>query len=202
MKIRNLFPHSATRLAKLATMSLAIGASGTLAHATSYTFSQMGFDEGAMITGGFTAEDTDANGWISFDSLGFDREVSDFFLNFSGNSMVSAFTLGYSELAQLVFFADGDNMLGNDFSPTDPFGGLEGIAAFSDDYLFATGLLGAGVSGGFVQDINFGGVSETPSAVMVDNGSTPTNAVPDSGSTVLLLGLGLVGLATAKRRFL
>lgn len=199
MKIDNLFPLSTSCLAKLAAVTIAISAPGALAHATTFSFSQMGFDEGAMITGSFTAEDMDANGWISFDSLGFDREVTDFSLSFSGNSMVSAFAMGFAELQQLVFFVDGDNLLGNDFSPTDPFGGLEGLAAFSDDYLFATGLLGSGTEGGFVQDVNFGGVSETQSAVMVDRAPSP---VPDSGSTALLLGLGVVGLATVKRRFL
>lgn len=198
MKINNLFPLSVSCLAKLAAVAITIAATGVPARATTFTFSQMGFDEGATITGSFTAEDADANGWISFDSLGFDMEVTDFSLSFSGNSMVSAFAMGLAELQQLVFFVNGDNLLGNDFSPTDPFGGLEGISVFNDDYLFASGLLGSGTEGGFVQDINFGGFSETQSAVVVEQAP---RAVPDSGSTAILLGLGFVGLATARRRF-
>ncbi len=86
--------------------SLAIGALAAAcffapaAQATTVHFHQGGFDDGATLAGSFTGFDEDSDGWI------YAYELSEFSLEFTGNSRVSAFSHGMDERAGLVFKVD------------------------------------------------------------------------------------------------
>jgi hypothetical protein len=60
---------------------------------TKYNFSQSGFDEGAILTGMFEAEDLDGDGVLT----DLDGMITAFSVEFSGNSIVPAFTLGSAD---------------------------------------------------------------------------------------------------------
>ena len=69
------------------------------AQATTYLFTQAGYSAGATATGAFTGNDLNNDGIIN--SL--EGEVSSFSLSFSGNSIVSAFTLDATSLIGLYY---------------------------------------------------------------------------------------------------
>jgi len=73
-----------------------------------FDFSEGGFSDGATVTGFFTGEDLDSDGQLS----SFDGEITDFAMHFSGNSLVAAFSLSFSDLFGLVSDLDGAD-LGN-----------------------------------------------------------------------------------------
>lgn len=76
-----------------------------------YNFSQAGFDEGASVTGMFTGEDLNGDGQLSnFDPDNFNidtGEITDFIMDFSGNSLVSPFSLGFADLHGFAYDLDG-----------------------------------------------------------------------------------------------
>jgi len=64
-----------------------------------YNFSQGGFAEGATVDGMFFGEDLDNNDQLS----SFAGEITDAMMSFSGNSIVDAFSLGFSDFVGLVY---------------------------------------------------------------------------------------------------
>lgn len=100
------------------------------AHAGIYTFSQDGYPSGGVITGWFDAIDIISNGQIS----SFDGEVFDFFLSFSGDSLVADFTHGFPDLEGLVYD------IGSGFLGDGAGGDIEGIESFDADFYYASGL--------------------------------------------------------------
>lgn len=178
------------RFAAAIAATLMLAATG--AQAAGYTFSQGGYDEGASISGGFNGVDLDNNGLLdaSFD------EISGFFLNFSGNSPVSAFTLHQSddlnanELVGLVYDLTKGAFIGDDGDT----GTGEGIGAWSVDlsHLYLSGIGPNAAPGGSIknldQDFNIAGMTSTDQLVSV-------SAVPEPETYAMLLaGLGLIGL--------
>ena len=145
-----------------------------------YTFSQSGFDGGGIITGTFTGTDLDANGQLS----SFAGEITDFFVSFSGDALVSAFTHTVADLFALVFDLGADPLLGNS-AGVDP----EGIVSDDGQFLYSTGLGPNGFTGGFVENVVTGVNSVTANDVVV---------VPAPG-VLWLMGVGLLGLAASRR---
>jgi hypothetical protein len=93
-----------------------------------FTFTQAGFSDGAEVTGAFSGTDVDGNGQLSW----FAGEVTAFVMSFSGNSLVDAFSLDFSNLFGLVFDLDGDIGDGLDLD-------IEGIGAASGTHFYAVG---------------------------------------------------------------
>lgn len=103
--------------------------SGASRAALAFDFYQDGFDDRASVTGMFVGDDLDGNGQLS----SFNKEVYDFEMSFSGNSLVPAFTLGYSDLVDLVYDLDG-GPLGDGTN-----GDSEGIGAKSESFEYKAG---------------------------------------------------------------
>lgn len=166
------------------------------ANAIDFTFSQSGF-AGGSVTGSFSGEDVDGDGFLSFDLFapGADT-VSAFSLLFSGGGGLGAFSLGLADLEGLIFKIDGDDILGNDFNPD---GLPEGLAAFdgaTGNYFYAGDAftLSAGVQGEVGNFYSYDFLESTSEATAVET-------VPDSGSSAALLGGAMLGLFAVGRRF-
>jgi hypothetical protein len=84
-----------------------------------YNFSQSGYDEGAVVTGMFEGEDTNGDGvLVGNDGPGGFNEVTGFNLEFSGNSIVPAFTFDFADFANngtLVYDSNDGSFLGDSF---------------------------------------------------------------------------------------
>lgn len=154
--------------------------------ATLYCFTQDGFDDGAVVTGWFVAEDTSGDGQIS----AFDGEVLDFSMDFSGNQLVPAFSAGIADLFGLVWDL-GDPILGDGLG-----GDVEGIGVLtSDGYEYQTG----------VGPLIFPPVGLVRAPTGAESGSQnyatvhDCERVPSGGATLAMLGLGLAALGGFKR---
>ena len=168
-------------------LSLALLLGSAPVSATTYTFVQGGFSEGATISGQFTASDDNGDGQLD----SFSGEVSAFTLQFSGNSLVAAFTLGLGDLFALVADLDG-SVIGDGAGPTAEAIGADG-ASFS--YLAGPGpvdFCNVGRPCAFVQE--FGAGSDSSSQFV------QFQVVPIPGALLLLLsGLGVIfGLKGAR----
>ena len=141
-----------------------------------FDFSEGGFSDGATVTGFFTGEDLDSDGQLS----SFDGEITDFSMHFSGNSLVAAFSLSFSDLFGLVYDLDGGDL--GDGTDLD----IEGIGAFSFSGAYSAG----------------------PGPVALCDGSQicgvvagPDVGVPEPATwAMLLLGFAAVGGAVRQRR--
>ena len=83
-----------------------------------YNFSQDGFDEGAIVTGMFTVDDLNGDG----QSSSFLGEVLSFMMDFSGNSIVPAFSANFPDLFGLVYDLNDGPILGDGIT-----GNVEGL---------------------------------------------------------------------------
>lgn len=187
VKLNNAFV--ATVLALLATAP-------ALAGTTTYTFTQGGFDEGATVSGSFTGEDLDNDGQLVFfggPTEGGPAELSAFTLSFSGNSLVSGFTMGLLDLFGFVYTLDG-GPLGD-----DPSGASEGIGLDNGFVSYAVGPGPVGLCNGVdicsvIDDFTTGGFTASIEAVQV-------NAIPLPAALPLLAGaLGVMGFMGRRRR--
>jgi hypothetical protein len=161
--------------------ALGLVGAGTPASALSFTFSQGGYSEGAVVTGTFSGVDLDLNGQLA--GFGGD-EISAFSMSFSGNSIVSAFSLGIDDLFGLVYDL-GTPFLGDGLTL-----GIEGIGATGSQFEYETGQGPLGTNGGFVGNLD-------PS--VTDSTELLVSVVPEP-STLTLFALGLVGMAAVSRR--
>ncbi len=85
--------------------ALALALAGMAAQAASYTFVQTGFEGGGTVSGSFSGNDLDGDGWL------FGYELSAFTLSFSGNAQVAAFTHTKANLGGIGWFI-GDAFIG------------------------------------------------------------------------------------------
>ena len=92
-----------------------------------FDFVHEGFSEGAFVSGTFYGEDLNSDGFLSFISgeMAPFEELTGFDAEFSGNSLVPAFTLSLDDpesQAALVYDLEGGPILGED---TDVIFGLD-----------------------------------------------------------------------------
>lgn len=174
---------STTRFFSL-TALLAIAAAAVVVEpvqAQSFTFTQGGYADGALLTGSFAGTDLDGDGWLYGD------ELTSFELHWSGNRAVQAFNLDFSERAGLEYQLST--------------GSLTHMAAFSQDgegvRLFSYDSMGWPTYAlpGVVIDEPLGLSSTSWEPLQV------TVAVPEPQSVALLLaGLGVVALRSRCQR--
>lgn len=176
---------------KLLNLAVAVGLalSASSANAALYNFTQIGFDNGASVSGSFQASDLDGDGLLEGGTLATIQEITAFTLTFSGNSIVPAFTHTLSDLTFLNYrFSSANNTLGEN----NP----EGIATRWFDttgYTYVSGLSTNGQNGAGI--INWQTDEETISEQLIT--VTPA-AVPVPGA-VWLFGSALIGLVGLKR---
>jgi hypothetical protein len=91
--------------AATAAIALAGALMAPLAEAATYQFSQTGFTGGGAITGSFTGNDLDGDGWL------YGYEITAFSLAFSGNADVPAFSHAKSSLGG-IGYRIGENVIG------------------------------------------------------------------------------------------
>ena len=171
----------ALRLVSLTALVAVAAALAQPAQAQSYSFSQRGYADGAMLTGHFAGTDLDGDGWL------YGYELTEFELHWSGNRAVAAFSHGFDDRAGLEFnIAEGR---------------IDHMASFSTDGdgapLFRYDSMGwpSYSIPGVVSDESLGLASMSWEALQV------SAAVPEPRSTALLFaGLGLIGLWGQRRR--
>lgn len=199
--------------AAICSLSLLVAAGS--ANAIDFSFSQTGFAGGGTVTGTFSGEDVDGNGYINYapgDAGFYDPvtaagllELTDFMLSFSGSSVISDFTLGFSSLQNFSFKFPGDMIIGNDFvaSPIDiaDFYSVEGIFADDGTFMYFSGQQALSVFGMETM------VSEnTPNGPVVDGGSSfsiqqgGAASVPDASSTGVWMAILLPALLMVRRK--
>lgn len=164
-----------------ALVALAAAAVVEPAEAQSFSFTQGGYADGALLSGSFAGTDLDGDGWL------YGYELTSFELTWSGNRAVAAFSLGFEERAGLEYeLATGQLAHMAAFSQDG-----EGVRFFSYDSMGWPSYAVPGV----VTDERLGLSSVTWEALQV------TAAVPEPQSIALLLaGLGVVGVRSARQR--
>jgi hypothetical protein len=143
--------------------------------AGTYSFSQSGFAQGATISGSFTGIDTDGDSQLS----SFNNEISNFFVSFSGNSVVSGWS---STTATLVFDLNGSPLLGDGIGGTRE----EGISTET-----------------FTPYLSFWDVGPGPYDICTGNqpcAIVGSNVPEPSTWTMLIVGFGLAGVMMRRRR--
>jgi hypothetical protein len=123
----------------------------------SYTFAQVGYAEGATVTGSFSGVDLDGNGLlVHFPAFGVappieHLELSSWSMHFSGNSHSPAFDLTLADLYGFVYEI-GSAGVGDDpaFDPTINLNLIEGVGAIGADHFYASGNGPTGMIGGLV----------------------------------------------------
>lgn len=149
--------------------------------AIDFVFIHEGFADGAVITGSFSGVDLNGDRQIS----GFENEITDFFMAFSGNSIIPAFTDDFSNLFGLVYDLDEGPVIGDGFISS-----IEGISVQSFDYNYTTGNGPGPFPGGEIIDITN---SITDSSAL----NAIVTVVPEPSAVAIML-LGLIGLVGCK----
>jgi len=139
----------------------------------SYTFSQDGYDGGALLSGMFAGRDLDGDGML------FGYEISQFALSFSGNDQVGSFSHTKRELNGIEYLIGsaviGDIEIGGLASNTSGWTGFSFGSFQWPDYSIA----------GVVTNLDTGAFTQSSHLIQV-------SAVPETGTWALMLaGLGV-----------
>ena len=206
------------KIPTLAASLLALSAQQSYA-STTYNFYQPGWTSGGIISGSFTGDDLDSDGFIS----SFDDEITDFTVSMTGSSNATHNTSwNTSNIWGIVFNITADKFLGNDGE-----GIGEGFGMFADannnnlNYYSGygpNGKLGGNLytgpaNGSPFDETGWTSVDETPLAIMFDTTAItsasyiaaandlglPSSAIPEP-STYGLIGIAALGVAFAARR--
>jgi hypothetical protein len=169
---------------------------------TSYAFSQVGYSEGATVTGAFTGADLDGNGILVHFPLRGEGvppiehlELTSWSMHFSGNTLSPAFDLALNDLFGFVYEI-GTSGIGDDpaFDPTIGENLTEGIGAIGTAHFYTSGLGPNSFIGGYVGGpIDFNGLNNladealdtSPNLVLV-------SVVPEPACISLLILAGFV----------
>ena len=174
---------------------------------TPYYFWQESWEGGGRLTGTFSGVDLDSDGQLKSFGAG---EVTNFSVNFTGNSLVADFSLTSEVLWGFVYDLQGGPFLGDGRT-----GGIEGIGAGSGALTYTSGQGPNGRDGGL---ITWGDVQITTGALVMlsdspitaesyaaamqayQNGVPATDitngsAIPEPSTYALFLGGGALGLA-------
>jgi hypothetical protein len=172
----------------------------------SFTFSQTGYSEGAMVSGAFSGVDLDGNGILAhFPGQSAPPlnvfELTAFSMHFSGNSLAPPFDLALDDLYGFVYQL-GTNGIGDDPALDPDFGELmEGIGAIGTNFFYTSGIGPNAIIGGYV-----GGQIDFEDLINVDELALDTSAnlvlvtpVPEPPGLALLAGAAL-SIAGRRRR--
>jgi hypothetical protein len=200
---------TAKRLASVLAIATVACSQPTLAspdEQLAFAFSQIGYAEGATVTGTFSGVDSDGNGiLVHFPQEGggppiHHLELTAFSMHFSGNSRAPAFDLTLDDLFGFVFDVDTSG-IGDDpaFDPTLGQDLIEGIGAIGAVNYYTSGLGPNGMIGGFVgqqvdlndmQDFDVVALDSSESLVLVTRVPEPT--------TAWMLLAGMLGLSVRR----
>jgi PEP-CTERM motif len=122
--------NSCRRVATVARLAVAIALlSAVSASATIFTISQFGWTGGGVITGSFSGQDIDNDGYIDLVS----DEVSSYQVTFSGNALIASFTHDLSDLKSFRYTVGSSG-----FRPSFPLYSTDGTYFYdADDYTIA-----------------------------------------------------------------
>ncbi|WP_262965546.1 VPLPA-CTERM sorting domain-containing protein [Methylobacter psychrophilus] len=157
------------------------------AQASLYNFTQTGYEEGASISGSFSASDVNSDGWISGASWSNFTEISDYTVSWSGNSLVSAFTHIFADLTALNYQPSRTEL-----GDVDP----EIIASnwfTTTGFIYVSGV-GAGSQGGSVLNMALGTESLTTNLIQVTPAAVPVPAA------IWLFGSAMAGFIGLRHR--
>jgi len=147
----------------------------------SYTFSQDGYDGGALLSGAFAGRDIDGDGML------FGYEISQFSLSFSGNDEVGSFSHTKRQLNGIEYLIGssviGDIEIGGLASNTSGWTGFSFGSFQWPDYSIA----------GVVTNLDTGAFTQSSHLIQV-------SAVPEPGTWALMLaGLGVCAVLRSRR---
>lgn len=160
-------------------------------NAAIYTFIQEGFSEGAYISGSFTAEDLNLNG--EYSSL--NGEITDFYLEFSGNSFIPVFTASFNELFGLSYEFNNGAFLGDDENITAEGLSVDGISADISAFIeYSAGLAtsigscdGVDICASIIYDSSAGFFEDVSTEAIIVNPVVEPTAVPIPATSIFLL---------------
>ena len=171
---------------KLSTSVLLFAFITSIAGAIGFNFTHTGFEEGASVSGSFAGEDNDSNGFL------LTNEVTSFSMQWSGNSLVPAFSLSLADLLGFGYELNGGPTLG-DLN-------FEGIVGFNSVAYVAGegGFLGLGLPSNVVGGLILSGASASATLALPTVTGSP---VPDSSTGNLGFGALMLFLLGIARRF-
>ena len=162
-----------------------------------YDFSIGGFADNAVLSGSFSGDDVDGDGYIAGPPAG-NSEIKSFSMNFTGNSVINpfSFTAADANANSALVYSIGSTSFGPNAAST-----LNGFAFQAADQTFAVfgGSATGGCDGiGTCFSIFEGGVSTQTASVGTIR---QTGGAPEPATwAMMILGFGIAGGALRRQR--